>query len=72
MEGGAFTWKSDTVTTDADGNYSIGLWDGARAGRYFVQVVQNGDANWDMRGFDSSEGCVNGLQKFRMNWRRTS
>lgn len=71
-EGGIFTWKSDIVTTDVDGNYSIGLADGPKAGRYFVQVIQNGDASWDMRGFDSSEGCVNGLQMFRMNWRRTS
>ena len=70
MEGGAFTWKSDIVTTDADGNYSIGLADGPKAGRFFVQVIQNGDAAWDMRGFDSSDGCTNGLQKFRMNWRR--
>lgn len=72
MEGGKFTWSSDVVTTDVDGNYRIGLGDSAVPGRWFVQVLQNGDASWDMRGFDSSEGCQNGLQQFRMNWRRTS
>ena len=72
MEGWEFTWSSEIVTTDADGYYRIGLADGVKAGRYFVQVVANGDASWDMRGFDSSEGCVNGFQQFQMNWRRTS
>jgi hypothetical protein len=69
-EGGQFTWSSDVVTTDVDGNYRIGLADSAVAGRWFVQVLQSGDASWNMRGFDSSEGCQNGLQQFRMNWRR--
>lgn len=72
MEGGQFTWSSDVVTTDVDGNYRIGLADSAVSGRWFVQVLQSGDASWNMRGFDSSEGCQNGLQQFRMNWRRTN
>jgi hypothetical protein len=70
-EGGQFTWNSDTVTTDADGNYRIDLADAAVAGRWFVQVLQNGDASYYMLGFDTSEGCQNGLQEFHMNWRQT-
>jgi hypothetical protein len=70
-EGGRFTWNSDTVATDADGNYRIGLADVAVTGRWFVQVLQNGDEAYYMLGFDSSEGCVNGLQQFQMNWRQT-
>jgi hypothetical protein len=70
-EGGRFTWNSDTVATDADGNYRIGLADVAVTGRWFVQVLQNGDAWYYMLGFDTSEGCQNGLQQFRMNWRQT-
>lgn len=70
-EGGRFTWNSDTVTTDADGNYRIGLADAAVTGRWFVQVLQNGDAAYYMLGFDTSEGCQNGLQQFQMNWRQT-
>jgi hypothetical protein len=70
-EGGRFTWNSDTVVTDADGNYRIGLADAAVTGRWFVQVLQNGEASYYMLGFDSSEGCINGLQQFQMNWRQT-
>ena len=71
MEGGSFTWNSETVVTDADGNYRIGLADAAVTGRWFVQVLQNGGQDYYMLGFDSSEGCVNGLQQFQMNWRQT-
>ena len=70
-EGGQFTWNSDTVTTDADGNYRIGLADAAVTGRWFVQVIQNGEAAYYMLGFDTSEGCQNGLQQYQMNWRQT-
>jgi hypothetical protein len=69
-EGGQFTWQSDVVTTDADGNYRIGLSDSPVAARWFVQVLQNGDAAYYMLGFDTSQGCQNGLQEFHMNWRK--
>lgn len=70
-EDGNFTWNSDTVTTDADGNYRIVLADSPVAGRWFVQVLQNGEPRYYMLGFDTSEGCQNGLQQYVMNWRQT-
>ncbi len=64
---GNFTESLSIVTTDPDGNYKIPL---PRAGVWFVQVLENGAAATAMRGVESSEGCVNGLQRFQMNWRR--
>ena len=67
---GDFTWSSDIVASDAGGNYSIRLDDKPQAGRWFVQVLQNGPATWNMRGFETSSACQTGLQRFQMNWRR--
>lgn len=67
---GDFTWQSDIVTTDVDGNYNLQLAGEAKAGKWFVQILENGPATTAMRGFEASQGCSNGLQRFQMNWKR--
>lgn len=67
---GDFSWSSEIVVSNAGGSYSIRLDDKPTAGRWLVQVVENGPATWNMRGFETSVGCQTGLQRFQMNWRR--
>jgi len=67
---GDFSWASDIVTTNEDGEYAIKLADGPVEGRWFVQVLANGPDKGYMRGFETSLGCKNGLQRIQMNWRR--
>ena len=57
--------------TDADGNYVIQVAAEPVPARWYLQVVENGQPASEIIVFETSRGCQNGLQKYRVDWQRT-
>ena len=57
--------------TDVDGNYVIQVSGEPVAARWFMEVLEGGVPQSEVIIFETSLGCQNGLQKFRVDWRRT-
>ena len=57
--------------TDVNGNYLIPVANQPLAARWFVQVLEAGKPQSAVLVFETSKGCENGLQKYRIDWRRT-
>lgn len=57
--------------TDVDGNYAIPVGSTPVAARWFVQLLEGGVPQSAVLVFETSKGCENGLQKYRIDWRRT-
>lgn len=60
-----------SAPTDVDGNYAMQVSGEPLEARWFMEVLENGVAQSEVIVFETSRGCVNGLQKFRIDWRRT-
>ena len=57
--------------TDVDGNYVLPVASEPLAARWFIQVLEGGTPQSAVLVFETSKGCQNGLQKYRIDWRRT-
>ncbi|MHB0874680.1 MAG: hypothetical protein ACYC5O_01410 [Anaerolineae bacterium] len=57
--------------TDVDGNYVLPVSNEPLAARWFIQVLESGKPQSAVLVFETSKGCQNGLQKYRIDWRRT-
>lgn len=60
-----------SAPTDPDGNYMIQVSGEPFAARWFMEIVEDGVPQSEVIIFETSLGCQNGLQKFRVDWRRT-
>lgn len=60
-----------SAPTDLDGNYEIQVSGEPVEARWFMEVLEGGVAQSEVIIFETSRGCQNGLQKYRIDWRRT-
>lgn len=60
-----------SAPTDVDGNYVIPMAAEPLAARWFIQVLEGGVPQSGVVIFETSKGCQNGLQKYRIDWKRT-
>lgn len=60
-----------SAPTDIDGNYEIQVSGEPVEARWFMEVLEGGVPQSEVIIFETSRGCQNGLQKYRIDWRRT-
>jgi len=59
-----------SAPSDVDGNYAIQVAGEPVSGHWFVEVVEAGVPQSAILEFETSRGCENGLQKYRIDWKR--
>lgn len=69
-------WTDDgreaiSAPTDVNGNYILPVGGEPVAARWYIEVLEGGAPKSPILVFETSRGCENGLQKYRIDWQRT-